>query len=62
MLLVVLLLLLLLLLLQESDLAEHIRCVRLVGLRTSQQQQIADGYAVFSRLLQPVLQVSPTQT
>jgi hypothetical protein len=41
---------------QESDLADHIRCVRLAGLSTAQQQQIADGYAVFGRLLEPVLQ------
>jgi hypothetical protein len=54
-------LLLLLLLRQESNLAEHIRCVRLLGLTPDQQQQIADGFAVFSRLLEPVLQVGRQQ-
>jgi hypothetical protein len=52
----VLLLLLLLLLLQEYSLEDHIRCVRQMGLSRTQQQQIADGFAVFSQLLEPVLQ------
>jgi hypothetical protein len=45
-----------LLLLQESDLSDHIRCMRAVGLSRSQQQQIADGFAIFGKLLEPVLQ------
>uniref|UniRef100_A0A383VXX6 Uncharacterized protein n=1 Tax=Tetradesmus obliquus TaxID=3088 RepID=A0A383VXX6_TETOB len=42
-------------LLPEPNLEDHIRCVRQMGLSTKQKQQIADGYAVFSQLLQPVL-------
>uniref|UniRef100_A0A383VPI9 Uncharacterized protein n=1 Tax=Tetradesmus obliquus TaxID=3088 RepID=A0A383VPI9_TETOB len=42
-------------LLQEPNLDDHIRCVRQMGLSAAQKQQIADGYAVFSQLLQPVL-------
>ncbi|WIA17958.1 hypothetical protein OEZ85_009447 [Tetradesmus obliquus] len=42
-------------LLQEANLDDHIRCVRQMGLSAAQKQQIADGYAVFSQLLQPVL-------
>ncbi|WIA15637.1 hypothetical protein OEZ85_002264 [Tetradesmus obliquus] len=42
-------------LLPEPSLEDHIRCVRQIGLSDKQKQQIADGYAVFSKLLQPVL-------
>uniref|UniRef100_A0A383VSS4 Uncharacterized protein n=1 Tax=Tetradesmus obliquus TaxID=3088 RepID=A0A383VSS4_TETOB len=42
-------------LLPEPNLDDHIRCVRQMGLSAAQKQQIADGYAVFSQLLQPVL-------
>jgi hypothetical protein len=41
--------------LQETNLQEHIKYVRMVGLSAKQQQGIADGFAVFSRLLEPVL-------
>jgi hypothetical protein len=47
--------------LQETNLQEHIKYVRMVGLSAKQQQDIADGFAVFSRLLEPVLQVGPVQ-
>jgi hypothetical protein len=50
-------LLLLLLPVQEPDMQEHIRCMRMVGLSALQQQQVADGFQVFSRLMEPVLQV-----
>ncbi|WIA38251.1 hypothetical protein OEZ86_001592 [Tetradesmus obliquus] len=40
-------------LLPEANLDDHIRCVRQMGLSAAQKQQIADGYAVFSQLLQP---------
>jgi hypothetical protein len=31
--------------------------MRMVGLSAQQQQQIADGFAVFSHMMEPVLQV-----
>jgi hypothetical protein len=43
--------------LQELSLQDHLAAVRDLGLTERQQQQIADGYAVFSRLLEQVLQV-----
>jgi hypothetical protein len=49
--------LLLLLLLQEPDIQEHIRCMRVVGLSALQQQQVADSFQVFSRLMEPVMTV-----
>jgi hypothetical protein len=49
--------LLLRVLLQELSLQDHIDAVRVVGLSATQMQWIADGFAVFSRLLEPVLQV-----
>lgn len=44
-------------LMQEPDMAAHAEAVSKIGLSLQQRVQIADGMAVFTRLLEPVLQV-----